>query len=298
MVPHLTTTSGANPIFTPLGLPPWCSRFTKGQKVNPIYKQENTKAAYQLNWAVSLFAKGKLPDAKHWLPSVKDQLEFDGYRILSTRVEETLLQFFLSAQPQSSPEQIVRLVKGRSQYAIREIVPKAFRRNYSIKSLGAVKASVLDNYVAHQPAKHPMVDPTVQEDILAVQFHDPQVRLATERLSSHGQFVNSLHLVFENDRFWNETNSIKLKLVRDMIIAAAKKKQWLLSRIGLVANHVHILLGASVTESPATVATSLMNNIAYCYEMKPILRYSYYAGTFGEFDRNAILNCNDGLDKR
>ena len=73
-----------------------------------------------------------------------------------------------------------------------------------------------------------------------------------------------------------------------MIVRACKKKDWSLSRTGLLSNHVHILLGAGVTESPQSVALSLMNNIAYVYDMKPILKFSYYAGTFGGYDRGVV----------
>lgn len=80
----------------------------------------------------------------------------------------------------------------------------------------------------------------------------------------------------------------QLERVRNVIVQSAEKKKWQLSRIGLLSNHVHLLLGASVTESPQSIALSLMNNIAYAYEMKPVLKFSYYAGTFGGYDRGAI----------
>ena len=73
-----------------------------------------------------------------------------------------------------------------------------------------------------------------------------------------------------------------------MIIDSAKKHSWGLARIGLVANHVHILLNTNVTESPESVALCLMNNLAYVQQMKLVLRFSYYVGTFGEYDRGAI----------
>ena len=51
---------------------------------------------------------------------------------------------------------------------------------------------------------------------------------------------------------------------------------------------MHVLLGADVTESPRSIALSLMNNIAYVYDMKPILKFSYYVGTFGGYDRGVV----------
>ena len=51
---------------------------------------------------------------------------------------------------------------------------------------------------------------------------------------------------------------------------------------------VHILLGCAVTESPESVALSLLNNLAFVQGMKPVYRFSYYVGTFGKYDRNSI----------
>ncbi len=73
-----------------------------------------------------------------------------------------------------------------------------------------------------------------------------------------------------------------------MIMIAAKKKGSRLSRIGLLSNHLHILPGAAVTESPQSVALSLMNNIAYVSGMTAVLKFSYYAGTFGGYDCGAM----------
>ncbi|MDA8562986.1 hypothetical protein N9L06_00890 [Mariniblastus sp.] len=94
--------------------------------------------------------------------------------------------------------------------------------------------------------------------------------------------------MIENADGWNEIRKSQLERVRDMIIGSARKKSWQLSRIGLLANHIHVLVGAAVTESSESVAISLMNNIAYLYEMKPILKFSYYVGTFGGYDRGAV----------
>jgi REP element-mobilizing transposase RayT len=97
-----------------------------------------------------------------------------------------------------------------------------------------------------------------------------------------------MHLAFENAHGWNEPRANQLEQVRSIIVGWARKKSWQLSRIGLLANHIHILLSAAATESPKSVAISLMNNIAYVCEMSPILKFSYYAGTFGGHDRGAI----------
>ncbi len=257
--------------------------------MQPIYTAHNTNAAYQLNWSLSLFGLQPLPIIEQWLDDLKTATEADGVRILSSELRSAnVVQFFVSTRPETSPSGVVRSVKGRLQYLLRSELPKAFRRNYHIQSVGEAKSDVLDRYVARQTEKHPMADPRVQSRLERLQFHDETVDLDTPQIGTYGQYLNSLQIVTENDGGWHEVREELLSGFRNIIMNAAKKKGWRLSRIGLLSNHLHILLGAAVTESPQSVALSLMNNIAYVSGMKPVLKFSYYAGTFGGYDRGAI----------
>jgi hypothetical protein len=101
--------------------------------MDPIYTAENTTAAFQLNWSLSLFGKTKIPDQEPWLNELRTATELDGVRILSSKTRsDNTVQFLVSTCPRSSPADIVRSVKGRLQYSIRELIPKAFRRNYHV----------------------------------------------------------------------------------------------------------------------------------------------------------------------
>ncbi|TWU45801.1 Transposase IS200 like protein [Novipirellula aureliae] len=257
--------------------------------MEPIYTADNTTNAYQLNWSLALFGKSELPKQSAWLEELQLATAVDGVRILSSHVRSgNTLQFLVSTRPASSPSDIVRSVKGRFQYLIRGRIPKAFRRNYHIQSTGEANSSVLDQYVAGQTTKHPMADDDTQARLQAIQFHNHSVDLSKLTIGTYGQFLNSLQIIVENTGGWNEVRHAQLERVRNVIIRACEKKEWQLSRIGLLSNHVHVLLGASVTKSPQSVALSLMNNIAYVYDMKPILKFSYYVGTFGGYDRGAV----------
>ena len=50
----------------------------------------------------------------------------------------------------------------------------------------------------------------------------------------------------------------------------------------------HVALGCELDCVPAELAFGMMNNIAYAYEMKPILLYSGFLGTFGEYDQRSV----------
>ncbi|QDV23769.1 hypothetical protein [Aureliella helgolandensis] len=257
--------------------------------MEPIYTAENTYAAYQLNWSLALFGKSELPDPALWLDSLRGATEKDRVRVLSYHRRSTnVLQFLISTLPHTSPAEIVRVVKGRLQYLVRDCLPHAFRRNYHVQSTGAATSKVLDRYVAGQTAKHPMADASVQTCLEAIQFEDVTIDVSRPVVGTYGQYLNALQIVVENAGAWHEIRETQLRRVRDMIVRTAGKKKWRLSRIGLLSNHVHVLLSASVTESPQSIALSLMNNIAFVYGMKPVLKYSYYAGTFGSYNRGAM----------
>jgi REP element-mobilizing transposase RayT len=257
--------------------------------MTPLYTSENTRAAYQLNWSLSLFGTAPLPAKEMWLDDLVAATELDGVRILSATLRPVnVVQFFLSTKPSTAPSEIVRTVKARLQYLIRHQFPKAFRRNYHIQSVGDAKSSVLDQYVARQTSRHPMADPRVQALLEACQFSNDSVDLARLRTGTYGQYLNSLHVVLENADGWNEIREAALSKIRDNITCSAKNEGWKLSRIGLLSNHIHILLGAAATESPESVALLLMNRVAAVYDSKPWLKFSYYVGTFGGYDRGAI----------
>ena len=255
----------------------------------PLYTAENCAAAYQLNWSLSLFAREPLPPACQWESSLAEAVEPDGVRVLEQRLTNPdVVQFFLSTKPDVAPSHIIRSVKGRLQYLVRGRSPRAFRRNYRIESVGAVNSKALGKYIAGQTKHHPMVDPRVQTRLEELQFHDPRVDLERMRYSSHGQYIYNLQVVIENAEGWHEVDAKTLLAARDMVIRSARAKGHLLSRVGLLSNHVHITLGCDIEGRPSNVALSFMNNVAYVQRMRPVLRFSFYVGTFGPYDRNVI----------
>lgn len=255
----------------------------------PIYTADNCRPAYQLNWSLSVFASTEFPDSSVWLERLRTLVEPDGVRILEFRaLQPHVVQFLVSSTPMVAPAEIIRSIKGRCQNLLNATHPSMFRRNYRIDTVGDANCEQLDRYVAGQTDKHPMADHRIQDILESLQFHDPKVDLSAVQTSSFGQYVNGLQIVIENEGSWNEVRNHILLGMRQMIIRASQQKSWRLLRIGLLSNHIHILLGAGMNESPQQIALSLLNNLAFVHEMKPVFRFSYYVGTFGKYDRWAI----------
>lgn len=258
-------------------------------QIQPRYTSNNCSAAYQLNWSLSVFGRESLPSPAASIQQLREAIAKDHLKILEFNDKLTnIVQFFVSSRSDLNPADIVRLIKGRWQYLRRSIESIEFRRNYRITSVGSANADVLDAYIDRQPERHPMADHRVQELLESLQFRDTQVDLTSVRRSSHGEFRYALQVVIESESGWHDVRSSVLTAYRQAIIASCRNQGWLLSRIGLMSNHVHVLLGPCVEDSPMEVALVLMNNMAFTQGMKPMFRSSFYVGTFGEYDRGAI----------
>jgi len=249
-----------------------------------IYTLDNCKAAYQLNWSLALFWHKPVLEAK-WLPDLQAATEPDGVRILEHRFTKPgVSQLLVSSLPNVSPDHLVWSVKGRLQHLVRQEHPKAFQRNYGLRSLGATTREVVEQYVHSQVEHHPMADPRVQEMLRGLQIHNSQVDLAAPRRNAHALYWYNLHVCFVNDGRCREIQRETLQRMRTMIVGAALKKGHLLSRAGILSDHIHLTLACNVVESPAEVALSYMNNLAYVCGSKRVFAFGFYVGTFGEYD--------------
>ncbi len=250
----------------------------------PIYTIDTCKPAYQLNWALSLFWHVPVADVA-WLSELQAATEADGVRVLEHRfVKPGVSQLLVSSRPEVAPHRVVWSVKGRLQHLVRREHPKAFRRNYALRSIGSASREAIERYIAGQVEHHPMADPRVQERLQVYQIHNPEVDLSAGRQNAHALYWYNLQVCFVNDGRWREIRHDVLAGMRDMIIRASGKKGHLLSRAGIVPDHVHLALGCNLDESPAEVALSYMNNLAYACGQKRVFAFGFYVGTFGEYD--------------
>ncbi len=250
----------------------------------PIYTTENCRPAYQLNWVLSVFWN-QSPDKSPWLDSLKEATEPDGVRILQHQFAESgVSQFLLSTKPDVAPPQFVRSVKGRLQHLIRDECPKAFQRNYGFRSIGSLKRDAVESYVQSQVEHHPMADPGVQERLRHLQIRNETVDLCRPQHSGHAVYWYNLHIVLVRDSRHMEIRQEQLESVRRMILKASEKHGYRLSHAGIVPDHIHLALGCNSEQAPVEVALCYINNLAFACEMKPIFKFGFYAGTFGEYD--------------
>jgi REP element-mobilizing transposase RayT len=254
----------------------------------PIYTRENCAFACPLQWGLTIFWRAPSGRAD-WFADLQQALEPDCIRLLGHRFQSPAVsQFLISTTPPVAPLSVVQRVKGRLQHLVRSEWPKAFRGNYALRSLGKVTREVVESYVAGQVDHHRMADPRVEERLRRCQIVNEDVDLSQPQRTSQGLFWNNLHIVLVHRERWMEVRDEALQGVRQMISAVARRKGYLLSRAGILADHVHLTLGCPLEIAPVDVALALLNNLAYVHGMKPMYQYGGFIGTFGEYDTRAV----------
>jgi REP element-mobilizing transposase RayT len=228
-------------------------------------------------------------ESSSWLAALKEAVENDGVRILEHRfITDSVSQFLVSTKPHLSPAQILRFIKGRLQHLLRAWAPKAFRRNYSILSVGDGNRDAVEGYIGAQLQHHRMADPRVEAMLTTYQFANSECDLGQKRRSSHGEFIYNLHLVVVHQQRFVEIREKFFRRSFEMILGNAAKKNHLISRLSLLADHLHWTLGCAIDESPLEVGLSYLNNLAFVHGMRPLFEFGFFAGTFGPYDMNAI----------
>ena len=133
-----------------------------------------------------------------------------------------------------------------------------------------------------------MADDRVEQRLKEFQIHRPDVDLSEPRRTTHAQYWHNLHVVLVNDGRYMEVRDEVLDLVHHMILDVSAAKGHLLSRAAIVPDHIHLTLGCGLNESPEEVVLSYMNNLAHVCGLKEVFNYSYYVGTFSEYDIGVI----------
>jgi REP element-mobilizing transposase RayT len=261
----------------------------EGRMAAPLYAPDNCRAAFELRWSLSVFWRAAAPSVGNWLDALREATDQDGVRVLEHRfVKANVSQFLLSTAPETAPASMVRSVKGRLQHLVRAQVPKAFRRNYGVRSIGKVRGEIIQGYVRSQTQRHAMADAQVQTRVNALSIAGLGVGLFEPQQNSHAQFCYNLHLVLVNRERGPELRPGILERRRERLVAIAAKKAHRVGNGQILADHLHVTLGWNLGESPRDVAIGYMNNLAYAEEMKSIFEFGFYAGTIGKYDLNAV----------
>lgn len=263
-------------------------RFLRMSEIAPVYTAENCSFAYPLQWGLSVFWRSPCDEAE-WYMELAAALESDGIRLLRHRFNQPAVsQFAISTKSHVAPQTIVQRVKGRLQHLVRGRRASPLQRKFAIRSFGRVTRATVEQYAASQLNHHRMADPRVQARLAEFQIRCDDVDLSRPRHTAHGIYWYNLHIVLVHRQRWAEVRDEVLRRVRAMILGVCRAKHWLLSRAGILADHIHLVLGCTFDVSPLDVGLCFLNNLAYVYEMRPVFQFGGFLGTVGEYDQYGV----------
>lgn len=154
-------------------------------------------------------------------------------------------------------------------------------------SVGHVTRQCVEAYVADQLGHHRMADPRIQARFAQYQIERPDVDLSQPQKTSHGIYWYNLHVVLVHRERWMEVREDVLQRVHDMIVRVCEGNGYRLSRAGILADHVHLVLGCPIQVAPDEVVLGFLNNLAFAQDLRPIYQFGGFVGTVGEYTTNA-----------
>ena len=258
----------------------------------PFYTPDTIRPpAYQLryNWT-GWPSNSYFPDEPNekFFDELAERCEADGIRLLERTWSRSRILLTTSVKPTVSPTLFTTRMKGRLQHALREkLWPLDFSRKVSMNSVGDADRSTTERYVASQVDKEPLADPGSKPFLERFTVEDEDVDLSKPVATRRGRYWYNLHLVFVVRDRCRIRKPHRLRVIRDGAMRVARAKDHRMSVFSAVPDHVHMALGGAVDQSPEEIALAYMNNLAY-FAGHALWEDSYYAGTFGEYDMNAV----------
>ncbi len=256
--------------------------------LNPIYTPENTRAVHNLHYDWT----GWLRDQASFPPLLSDAIDCcrplwtsDGMQLEKWRSLRDQLQMMFSVIPELEPSLFSQRVKGRLQYALRNLgTPVAFRLKKGFRTLGENTREIVQAYIARQSRKSDYADPNFKQWLEQFHVDNRAVILKEAAATGHGRYWYALHLVIvvENRKF-PMVRKDTFQKARDYSLAIAKKKGYEIAELFVMPDHLHIALRGDIEHSPQKIALSFLNNLSYVFGYNRVWSAEYYVGTFGEY---------------
>jgi REP element-mobilizing transposase RayT len=264
----------------------------------PLYTAESLRpAAYKLRYSWSGWpSSGTLPE------SIPEQLwqqldthwEKDGLRKLAAKCDPTCWQLLFSTTPVVSPVLLAARIKGRLQHALRQCgTPVDFSRKVAVRSVGDNHTDEVQAYISSQVEKSDYVDVKFKTFLEQFRMTDATVDLSDPTATHSGRYWYNLHVVLVVRQRHAITSQEVLTTIRDRSVSIAQRKGYQIARLAVMPDHWHVALRGHVEQSPQEIALAFLNNLAYALGQNAVWEYGYYAGTFGEYDMNAVRRLAD-----
>jgi len=257
-----------------------------------IYTAEHLKAAYHLRYTWTGWPSRTefpaQPDAS-FFATLETAWQSDHLKRIATNWNADKIQFTFSTMPSVSPTFFVARVKGRLQHALRLArSPVKFSRKIAFRGIGDNHSSEIEQYLIRQVAKEEFADERFAELIRQFTKVGDRRRFAEPMASNSGRYWYNLYIVLVTSGRGRIGSLEDLRKLDRAIDGTAIKHDYDIVMRTWLLDHLHMGLRGNINHSPQEIALAFMNNTAYAVGQNAVWQGGYYAGTFSEYDSNAV----------
>jgi len=228
-------------------------------------------------------------EMEQYLSAAAEGWEKDGIRLLETEFSPECLLMTFSVRPNVARTLFTARVKGRLQHSLAGAGLRVkFSRKVAMRSIGENHREEVEAYIASQIANESWCDPRIMEVLAPFTVTNPDADLSAPTATTSGRYWYNVHLILVTEGRWRCSEIPWLTKIRDQSFRIAEKKGHGISRLSVMPEHVHLSVRGNLEHSPQEIALAFQNNLSYCLAKAPVWRVTYYVGTFGEYDMNAV----------
>lgn len=223
------------------------------------------------------------------LQNVMPLWESDGMRLLEHNWTSQSVQLVFSAKPFVSPRLVASRAKGRLDHAMRNAgLQMPLSRKLAVRTVGDNVTKEVETYIENQVGKERLVDPRFEAFMkeFTVINHDVDLSRASE--TARGRYWYNLHIVLVTAERYRIVDRTRLATLRDWSMRVSREKGHLISRLSVLPDHLHLALRGDPSQSPNDIVGAYQNNLAYALGQQPVWNDSFYAGTFSDYNMEAI----------
>jgi len=255
------------------------------------YRAETTTAAYSLRWSWTGWPSlGSMPSLTEddW-SALADAWEQDGIRLLERKCQDDYWQATVSTKPAIDPSLIVARIKGRIDHRFRlQKIPFKFSRKVSLRAIGNNTTDDVQGYIHRQVDSAQFCSPDFTQDLKQFTRVWQVEELHAPIEVSSGRYWYLLHLVLVVDGRHRIGNLDFLGRLFEACQAIALEREYLLGGLSVMPDHLHVCLRGAVADSPEAIAIGYMNESCRKLGVAGLWRPSYYVGTTGAYNMNAV----------
>jgi REP element-mobilizing transposase RayT len=221
--------------------------------------------------------------------ALADAWEQDGIRLLERKCLSDHWQATVSTKPATDPSLIVGRIKGRIDHRFRtQKIPFKFSRKVSLRALGNNTTADIQGYIRRQVDSAQFCSLDFAHDLKQYTrvWQDEELHAPIE--VSSGRYWYLLHLVLVVDGRHRIGSLDFLGHLFEGCQAIALERDYLLGGLSVMPDHVHLCLRGVVADSPEAIALGYMNESCRRLGVAGLWRPSYYVGTTGAYNMNAV----------